>query len=210
MNVRKLGFLVLLLAMVPLAAHADFEASIGPNNCSSCFGGTYTVTFIGNNAGNTFQVKLTITTPSGGVVGGEYISGVNIGFGAKITSYTPVQTSGLGTWSTVLGNLNSGGACDGPPPGNKICSQQNSNNPPFQYALANGGTYTWTWTVTLNKTGLELMQNNQLIHIGAQYQAGSGSNGHIVSEEAKIPEPATLATLGIGLFLVGLRLHRRK
>lgn len=212
MNVRKLGFLVLLLMVIPLAARADFQAgSIGPSTCSSCLGGTYTLNFIGNNAGNTFTVVLTITTPTTGVVAGEYINRVNVGFGSQVTNSPTVVSSTGASWTTVLGNLNSSsGNCDGPPPTNKICSQQGSGTPTSQFAVANGSTYTWTWTVTLNKTGNQLLAANTQFHIGAQYIKGPTSEGHIVSEEVIAPEPTTAAGLGIGLFLLAFKLRRNR
>lgn len=210
-DVRSLGLLAVLLLMVPVAAHADFTLTVAGAGCSSCYGGTYTLTFVGNNTtDSTFKVTLSITTPSDTTspVFGQYITGVGFGDGTKIASVTPVSASVGGTWSTLLGSINSSGACDGPPPGNKVCSQQNSNTAPFTLAKADGSTYSWTWMVTFTSPGLNL--NLQDIHISAQYQDAGGSNGHIVSESGvSVPEPATAAMFGVGLALFGFKLRRR-
>ena len=210
MNIAgKLSLLILMVAIVPIAAHADFSVPVQGVHCGSCYGGTYLLNFVGNNSGTTFTVTLTIQTPTDptSVVFGQYISGVGFGDGKAIASVTPVSTSFGGTWSTVFGNINSSGACDGSP-GNKVCSQQNSNTPPFQFALANGSTYTWTWVVTFTTPGLDI--NLADIHIQAQYQDAGGSNGHIVSENGlAVAEPSTAAMLGLGLALVGFRIRRK-
>lgn len=208
---RTMGLLVLVLVILPIAAHADFMVSVSGVNCASCYGGTYTLNFVGDNTGKTFTVTLTIKTPTdpNSVAAGQYISGVNFGDSKKIASATLTSTTAGTTanWSNVLGNLNSSGACDGTP-GNKVCSQQNSNLPPFSLALANGSTYSWTWTVTFTTSGLDT--NLADVHIGAQYQDVGGSTGHIVSENGTaMPEAPLPATLGIGLVLLGLKLRRK-
>lgn len=207
--VRTMGLLAVLLVILPIAARADFMVSVGGANCGSCYGGTYTLNFVGANTGSTFTVTLTITTPSdpNSVVAGQYISGVNWGDGKNITSVKLLSTTAGGSWSDTQGAINSNGsACDGTPD-KKVCSQQNKNVAPFNFALANGSTYSWTWTVTFATAGLNT--NLADVHIGAQYQDQTGSTGHIVSETGlAMPEAPAAATLAIGLLLLAFKLRR--
>lgn len=212
MIARKLGLgfsLVVVLLLIPAAAHADTTFTTG-SGCSSCYGGTYSINFVGTANPNTFVVTLTITAPNGGVTAGQFISGVGFGTGKVITLVTPVTPGGTvgGTWSTTFDNINSNDTCSGAGPGKKICSEQQKTGSPaiFTVAAANGSTYTWQWIVTFATPGLNDLGD---VHIQAQYQDAGGSPGNIVSQDASLPEPATAATLGIGLFLLAFRLRRR-
>ena len=211
MKAGKLGFLVLLLMIAPLAAHADYTWGPGSGDCGSCYGATYNLNIVGNPAGDTFTVTLTINT-AGAIPGvsGQYISGVGFGDGKDIKSVDLIATTAgpLNIWSETTGNINSSGACDGTP-GNKACSQQNSDVSPFQYAKADGSTYSWTWVVVFTTPGLNT--NLADIHLSAQYQNQNGSTGHIVSETAlTMPEAPLAASLGVGLGLLAFRLRRKK
>ena len=199
--------------MLPTAATADAISTIGPS-CGSCYGGTYTLKFVGPNSGSSFAVTLTIVTPSSGVAAGDYVSSVEFGDSKGFTSAgLSIAPGGTGAWgSTVYGNLNNAGCHAGPAP--NACNNQNLTGGQFTQALANGSTYSWTWNVVFSSPGLDFTNGD--IHIGLKYtDKNNTTNGLIVSESpaltpsTSVPEPAGLALLGSGLLSVGGFVRRR-
>lgn len=206
---KKLVLLAILAACfaLPSLAFGDAIYQVGgaftcPKN--SCLGGAYTLDFVGADSGNTFDVTLTATTPdsgSGSPAFGDYISSVEFGDGQSISSATLTNApGGPGDWSnTVYGNLNNSGCNPGNAPNS--CNNQVLTGGVYTQALANGGTYSWTWQVTFTKDGLDT--NPADMHIGLQYSnANNTSNGLIVSESgasSQVPEPSSMLLLGSSL-----------
>jgi hypothetical protein len=207
----RFGLLAVLFAvclMLPAAANADAMFSVGPT-CGSCYGGTYSLNFVGANSGTNFTVTLTITTPtlSTAPAGGDYISSVEFGDGKQISSAALTATTAgtLSNWSnTIYGNLNDAGCNAGNAP--NACNNQVLNKlGDYTKALANGSTYTWTWSVVFSEAGLDT--NTADMHVGAQYSnVNNTSNGLIVSESGgttTVPEPGTLALMAGGVLSLG-------
>jgi hypothetical protein len=210
MKASRFTWLAVIVGMGLLSgmAHADAMFQVGggfgcPNN--SCYGGIYTLNFVGNNTGTTFDVTLTAVTPTSGVAFGDFISNAEFGDGNKISSVSLTSApGGTSAWSTTNGPLNNSGCAGGN--NNFGCSSQNLVGGLYTLAKANGNTYSWTWHVVFSTAGLNLDPGG--MHIGLQYEnANNTSNGLIVSES--VPEPSSLAFLGTGLSGVGLLFRRR-
>jgi hypothetical protein len=208
------GLLVAICLMLPASANADAIFAVGPN-CGSCYGGTYSLNFVGANSGTNFTVTLTITTPTASTApaGGDYISSVEFGDGKQISSAQLTSTTAgtLANWSaTVYGNLNDAGCHAGNAP--NACNNQVLNKlGDYTQALANGSTYSWTWDVVFAQAGLDT--NTADMHIGAQYSnVDNTSNGLIVSESGggstSVPEPAGIVLVAGGM--LGLGAFRRR
>ncbi len=197
-------FLVLSLFGLALAcsapAKADTIGSLTLTNCgdpnSGCPGATYSFDITSTSA----TLKITI---NGGLNStNDNLTAVDLGFTNSNNIITPVSftTSAAGTWTPTTGSLSSGGTC-GVNNGAFVCA---SVLPLSAVLLTSGETLTFTWNYTLsNPNGIF---DTADVHIGAEYGPNSGNfQGLIVSETGatSVPEPGSLAMLGIGLLAIG-------
>jgi len=139
------------------------------------------------------------------------IGAVNLKFSnAAFTNLAVTGPSTTPSWSAVLGPINNG--CNATANSTFVCALASNygsvNNQHGGVLIAQGGSYTWTWTY-------DPIAANQIfavgsIHIGADYNP---HNGLIVSQTGAVappppppptvPEPTSLLLIGGGLIAMG-------
>jgi hypothetical protein len=191
---------LVMLAMFSVPAHADTMGTLTLIGCGGgdlgCPNATYTFNVSNTSASLTIHINGAVTA---GV--NDHISGVDLGFtpSSNISSLSLVGNPG-GTWTATTGSLSNGGCGDNG--GAFICASSSTGG----VAIAQGGTYTWTWNYTL-ASGATIADVGS-IHIGANYDP---ANGLIVSQTGattQVPEPGTLGLLTtalVGLIIAGRR-----
>jgi PEP-CTERM motif len=193
-------------------ARAD-SMTIGPT-CATCQGSTYTLDILGlapldlyaaDGTNDTYRVALTINTDDYSGTGVR-IDEVAVKIAASVDKTSLVSAPGdVSYWALVPGGLNADG-CSGKGSG-FVCSDWIVGSAGGA-VLANASSFTWVFDIDISSPLFGFtITNPDLPSIKARYVDDAGNKvGALVSET--VPEPGTLALLGIGASLAAIRRRR--
>jgi hypothetical protein len=180
------------------------------SSCATCQGSTYKLDieqvlgfdlFKADGLEDTYLVTLTINTTDY-YGGGKYIDEVAVKVSSSVNAAQIKDApDGSGSWTLLSGGMNADG-CSGSGSGfacsNWIGSERSYSIP--------GATLTWQFYID-TKGDVLSFDGIDPPSIKARYVDDSGNKvGALVSE--KVPEPGTLALLGVGAGLAALRRRR--
>ena len=183
------------LCLLGFVASAKAD-TIGPLNCGSCLGSSYTLTSLATANPDIFDIFLKVDTSATTLSTSDLLNAV----APKVSSSFASVAFVSGPFGTVQNGGLSAGGCDGSGSG-FFCSGGTG------LAIGSGKVYNWEWAVTLSSPG-DLFTGSDEASIKASFVTPAGGNAGITSEDitlqpggtpSSVPEPTTLMLLGTGV-----------